>query len=70
MVGGKFAGSEIMIKYEVIKDIPKGFESGANVGDILTVKLWGSVPTLMKGKKAVCDLDSFYGIHHCKKIEE
>ena len=63
-----------MIKYEVIKDIPKGFESGAKVGDILTVNLWGNVNdrslTLMNAdKKAVCDLDSFYGVNHCKKIE-
>lgn len=61
------------IKYEVIKDIPGGWEVGAKTGDVLTVETWRgggcSAPTLMKDGKAVCDVGSKYEKICCKLIE-
>ncbi|MEM4992395.1 hypothetical protein WKH56_07640 [Priestia sp. SB1] len=56
-------------RYEVIKEIPKGWETGAKVKDILTVSKWNGDLTLMKGDKAVCDIGSEYGKDYCKPIE-
>ncbi|MNW68666.1 hypothetical protein D3C74_474810 [compost metagenome] len=58
------------MKYRVIKDIPDGWETSAKVGDILTAGWWKGGPTLLKGKKAVCDTDSRCGNEHCEPIEE
>jgi hypothetical protein len=55
-------------KYIVIKDIPKGHECIAKVGDVLIEKEWERCPALMKEDKAVCDPDSFYGKEYCKLI--
>ncbi|WP_240416707.1 hypothetical protein [Paenibacillus periandrae] len=57
------------MKFEVIKDIPDGWETTAKVGDILTLGKWEGVSTLFKGKKAVCDAESEYSKNHCKPIE-
>ena len=59
-----------MTKYRVIKDIEEGWETGAKVGDILTIENWKRDLTLMKNGKAVCDIDSRYGKEHCVLIEE
>ncbi|MGD6876841.1 hypothetical protein [Bacillus infantis] len=56
-------------KFRVIKDIPEGWETSAAVGDILTVQNWNRDLTLMKGSKAVCDIDSEYGRNYCEEIE-
>ena len=58
------------MKYRVIKEIQDGWETSANVGDILIRKTWEGVPTLFKGKKAVCDADSPYAINHCEAVLE
>lgn len=58
-----------MARYKVIKDIPEGWETGASVGDILTVENWNSDLTLMKDKEAVCDIDSQYAKEHCVEID-
>lgn len=55
-------------KYKVIKDIKKGWETGAKVGDILTVQYWNSDLTLMLGDKAVCDIDSECTKDNCELI--
>lgn len=56
-------------KYRVIKDIEKGWETGAVKGDILTVAKWEGDVTLMKKGKAVCDIDSEYAKEHCELIK-
>ncbi|MFT0803252.1 hypothetical protein VSK91_19625 [Bacillus swezeyi] len=56
-------------KYRVIKDIAEGWETGAAVGDVLTVKPWQGELTLMKDDKAVCDTDSEYAKDYCEEIE-
>ncbi|GCD12901.1 hypothetical protein [Clostridium tagluense] len=43
------------------------------MGDILTVEHWGEYGnflTLMKGDKAVCDLDSHASVECCELIKE
>lgn len=57
-----------MRRYEVIKDIPDGWETTAKVGDILTVERWEGENALFKGKKAICDEDSPYANEHCRLI--
>ncbi|MBB6672609.1 hypothetical protein [Cohnella nanjingensis] len=59
-----------MRRYEVIKDIPSGWETSAKVGDILRLRHWEGIPTLFKNNKAVCDADSRYAIEYCKPVEE
>jgi len=55
-------------QYEVIKDIPEIWESGAKVGDILEAKYCYGGIALMNNGKAVCDLDSKYHQECCVKI--
>ncbi|RRJ54962.1 hypothetical protein EHV15_35935 [Paenibacillus oralis] len=54
------------MRFEVIKDIPEGWEETAKIGDILTLGRWQGYTTLFKGKKAVCDAGSVYANEHCK----
>lgn len=54
--------------FEVIKDIPEGWETYAQVGDILTVGRWEGELTLMKGKKSVCDIGSKFANEHCREV--
>ncbi|MGI6836119.1 hypothetical protein RY280_23400 [Bacillus paralicheniformis] len=56
-------------RYRVIKDIPEGWETGAKIDDILIVKPWWGELTLMKGNKAVCDVDSATCLDHCVEIK-
>lgn len=56
-------------QYVVIKEIPDGWETTAKVKDILTVANWNRDLTLMKGNKAVCDIDSEYGRDYCELIK-
>lgn len=56
------------MKFEVIKDIPKGWETSAKKGDILSLGLWQGEQTLFNKKLAVCDADSYYATNHCKQI--
>ncbi|UZD72399.1 hypothetical protein [Bacillus siamensis] len=56
-------------RYRVVVDIPEGWEAGAAIGDVLSLKSWKGVLTLMKGDKAVCDADSKYAKDYCKEIE-
>lgn len=56
--------------WRVIKDIPEGWETGAQVGDILTVAYWHGDKTLMKGDKAVCDIDSECAREHCELVSQ
>lgn len=56
------------MSYRVIKDIPDGYEVRAKVGDILTVAIRDGEATLMKNRKAVCDIGSTYEKKHCEKI--
>lgn len=58
------------MKYKVIKDIPGGWETSAKIGDVLTTGKWEGFPTLFKGKKAVCDSESFYANEHCKPLNQ
>jgi len=58
------------MKYRVIKDIPDGWETDSKVGDILTKGWWEGGTTLFKGKKAVCDANSTYGLEHCEPIND
>ncbi|WP_028562308.1 hypothetical protein [Paenibacillus pinihumi] len=57
------------MKFVVIKDIPDGWETDAKSGDILHVATWEGFPTLMKGKKAICDNGSKYHLEHCKPLD-
>jgi len=55
-------------KYEVIKDIPVIWESGAKIGDILIIKYcYGGIAVTNNGK-AVCDVDSRLLKEYCKKV--
>jgi hypothetical protein len=56
-------------RYVVIKDIPKGWDTGALEGDILTAEQWAGELTLMKDGEPVCDLDSEYGRDYCIPIK-
>lgn len=56
-------------RYRVIKGIPKGWETSAKVGEILTVAPWNGELTLMKDSKAVCNIDSKYANEYCEKIQ-
>ena len=58
-----------MSKYRVVKKIEEGWETGAEVGDILTVQNWNRDLTLMKDGKAVCDIDSRCAKECCERIE-
>ncbi|MUT66045.1 hypothetical protein [Paenibacillus sp. NEAU-GSW1] len=58
------------MNYRVIKDIDDGWEISAKIGDILHVQWWEGAPTLMKGKKAVCDKDSKLANENCELIKE
>ena len=57
------------MKYEVIKDIPDGWETTAKVGDILVDGWFEGHHALYLGDKAVCDACSEYHEKHCKAIE-
>jgi hypothetical protein len=58
------------MSYRVIKDIPNGIEVRAKVGDILTVAIWGGKPTLIKNRKAVCEIGSTYEKKYCEEIKD
>jgi len=55
-------------KYEVIKDIPEIWESGARVGDILEAKFCYGGIALMNNGKAVCDIESKFYREYCKRV--
>ena len=56
-------------KYKVTKRIPIGFESPAEVGDILTLKTDpDGYDVLYLDQKPVCDIDTIYGETYCIPI--
>ncbi|MMZ46540.1 hypothetical protein D1872_81570 [compost metagenome] len=55
--------------YRVIKDIPHGYEVGAEVGDILVRKNWAGKPSLFKGDKVVCYGYGAIAKMHCEPID-
>lgn len=57
-------------KYKVIKKINEGWETGADIGEILSVELWEGEWTLMLHGKAVCDFYSELATDNCVLIEE
>lgn len=56
-------------KFKVTKRIPIGFESTAEIGDILTLKTdKNGYDVLYRDQKPVCDIDTIYGETYCKPI--
>jgi hypothetical protein len=56
-------------KFVVVKNMPKGWEQGAEKDDILTVKLWGGFPCLVdKHGLPVCDYNSPLHRDYCKAL--
>lgn len=55
-------------RYEVIDEIPYGWDCGAKVGDILIEKPFHNIAGLFLGNKLVCDPDSQCCLESCKRL--